>query len=73
MAVSELDEIRVLWHTIAELQLEIEYADTGHIRTTINTLLDHVRDKEKNLSEIDRTALELIAPNRWEHDWCAVI
>lgn len=73
MAVSELHEIRVLWHTIAELQLEIEYADTGHIRTTINTLLEHLRRKELDLSEIDRVALELIAPDRWEHDWCAVI
>jgi hypothetical protein len=73
MGISDLDEIRVLWHTIAELQLDIQPADTGHIRTTINTLLDHVRAKEKNLGDIDRTALELIAPNRWEHDWCAVI
>jgi hypothetical protein len=73
MAVSELDEIRVLWNTIAELQLEIEYADTGYIRTTINTLLEHLRRKELGLSEIDRVALALMFPNRWERDWCAVL
>ena len=73
MAVSDFDEIRVLWRTIAELQLEIEYADTGHIRTTISTLLEHLRRKELGLSEIDRTALALMFPQRWERDWCAVI
>ena len=73
MAMSDFDEIRVLWHTIAELQLEIEYADTGHIRTTISTLLEHLRRKELALSQIDRTALALMFPQRWERDWCAVV
>ena len=71
--MSQFDEIRVLWRTIAELQLEIEYADTGHIRTTINTLLEHLRRKELGLSEIDRLALALMFPQRWERNWCAVV
>lgn len=71
--MSDFDEIRVLWRTIAELQLQIEYADTGHIRTTINTLLDHVRGKEQCVSDQDLTALALIWPDRWQRDWCAVI
>ena len=73
MAVNELDEIRVLWTTIAELQLKIEHADTGHIRTTINTLLEHLRRKESGLSQIDRMTLALMFPDRWERDWCAVV
>ena len=71
--MTDLDEIRVLWRTIAELQLEIEYADTGHIRTTINSLLDHVRAKERSLSDQEPTALALMQPDRWQRDWCAVI
>lgn len=71
--MTDLDEIRVLWRTIAELQLEIQYAGTGHIRTTINTLLDHVRAKERHLSDRDRTALALIQPDRWQRDWCSVL
>ena len=71
--MTDLDEIRVLWRTIAELQLEIEYADTGHIRTTINTLLDHVRAKERSLSDQELTALALMQPDRWQRDWCAVL
>ena len=73
MGISDLDKIRVLWHTIAELQLDIQPADTGHIRTTINTLLEHLRRKELALSQIDRTALALMFPQRWERDWCAVV
>jgi hypothetical protein len=73
MAVSQLDEVQTLWNTIAELQLQIEYADTGHIRITINTLLEHLRRKELGLSQIDRTALALMFPQRWERDWCAII
>jgi len=73
MGISDLDEIRVLWHTIAELQLDIRTADTGHIRTTISTLLEYLRRKELGLSQIDRTALALMFPQRWERDWCAVV
>ena len=69
MAVSDLDEILVLWDTIAELQCYIQPAATGHVRTTINTLLDHVRRKELELSDIDRTALALMFSDRWERDW----
>ena len=71
--MSQFDEVRVLWRTIAELQLQIQHADTGHIRTTINTLLDHVRAKERRLCDQDLTALALIQPDRWQRDWCAVI
>ena len=71
--MNDFEQIRVLWHTIAELQLDIQPADTGHIRTTINTLLEHVHRKERSLSDVDRMALELIVPDRWQRDWCAVV
>ena len=71
--MSQFDEVRVLWRTIAELQLEIQHADTGHIRTTINTLLNHVRAKGQHLCDQVLTALALIQPDRWQRDWCAVI
>ena len=71
--LDQLDHVRCIWRTIAELQLEIEYADTGHIRTTINTLLEHLRRKELGLSDVDRVALGLMVPDRWQRDWCEVI
>lgn len=73
MRVSKLNEIQVLWHTITELQDHIRPTATGHIRTTITVLLEHLRRKELGLSEIDRVALALMFPQRWERDWCAVI
>jgi len=73
MPVNDLDEIRMLWRTISELQLKIEYTGTGHIRTTISTLLNHVREKERCLSDVDLTALALIHPDRWQRDWHTVL
>ena len=69
MAVSQLDEVQTLWNTVAELQGAIRPTATGHIRTTINVLLEHLRRKELGLSEIDRVALALMFPQRWERDW----
>ena len=73
MAVSQLDEVQTLWNTITELQRAIRPSATGHIRTTITVLLEHLRRKELGLSDIDRVALALMFPQRWERDWCAVL
>jgi hypothetical protein len=70
---SELDQILVVWKTIAELQKTIRPTATGHICTTINVLLEHLRYKELGLSQIDRVTLALMFPHRWERDWCAVV
>ena len=71
--ISELDRILERWHMIAELSELVQPTDTGHIRTAITVLLDVTREREQRLSSQHRVALELMRPDRWQRDWCAVI
>lgn len=67
--MTDLDQIRALWLTLDDLSQQIKPTATGHIKTTINVLLDHILTKENSLQPKELTLLALQFPDRWHRQW----
>lgn len=67
--MTEIERIMERWAVVAEISELVQPTATGHLRTTVRVLLDLLRRHEQSLPDRDRTALELIHPQRWQTDW----